>query len=63
MNNKNEIGPNGERESNFRRDVRQALDMHPLDRDERIVAEVKMLKEIEQIVQCSSESLMNTHEV
>lgn len=46
MNNKNEMGPYG-RESDFRRDVRQTLDMHPLDRDEQIVAEVKRLKKLE----------------
>lgn len=43
----NERGPDGLHETNFRRDVRQALDMHPLDRDEAIVAEVKRLKALE----------------
>lgn len=41
----NEMGPDG-RETNFRRDVRQALDMHPMDRDERIIEEVKRLKKL-----------------
>lgn len=47
MNELNEVGPNGLRESNFRRDVRDALGMHPLDRDERLVAEIKRLKAAE----------------
>lgn len=39
--------PSGARESDFRRDVRQILDMHPLDHDHQIVAEVKRLKALE----------------
>ena len=44
----NERGPEGDVETDFRRDVRHALDLHPMDRDDRIVAEIKRLKRIEQ---------------
>ena len=44
--NLNEMSPDGHREDDFRRDVRQALDMHPLDRDDKIVEEIKRLKRV-----------------
>lgn len=46
--NDNERDADGDIETNFRRDVRQALDMHPMDRDSVIVDEVKRLKRLDQ---------------
>lgn len=46
--NDNERGPDGNIESDLRRDVRQALDLHPMDHDAKIVAETQRLKRLEQ---------------
>lgn len=43
----NERGADGSVETNFRRDVRHALDMHPLDRDDVMVEAIKRLKRVE----------------
>lgn len=48
MSTNNERGPDGEFETDFRRDVRQALDKHPMDRDDALVKEIKRLRRIEQ---------------
>jgi hypothetical protein len=42
--NDNERDPHGDIETNFRRDVRQVLNMSPMDHDDRIVEEVRRLK-------------------
>jgi hypothetical protein len=46
--NDNERGPSGDIEDDLRRDVRQALDMSPMQHDHEIVSAVKRLRRLEQ---------------